>query len=76
MAMSIIDTQKKRGRPATGITPQQGVRLPPDLLQAVEDWRLAQPNPPARAEAIRYILRGWLTDQGILSHRNDAVGED
>jgi hypothetical protein len=74
MLMSIPDNQKVRGRPATGITPMQGVRMPPDLLQAVEDWRLTQEDPPSRAEAIRFILRDWLTGQGLLPHRDDPEG--
>ena len=36
--MSIPDNQKVRGRPATGVTPMQGVRMPADLLAAVEEF--------------------------------------
>lgn len=72
--MSIPDTHKKRGRPATGVTPHQGVRMPADLVDAIDEWRLAQAEPPARAEAIRYILRDWLTGQGLLPHREDPEG--
>lgn len=75
MLMSIPDEQKRRGRPATGVTPQQGVRMPSDLLNAVEEWRLAQPAPqPSRAEAIRFILRDWFVGHGLLSHREDPEG--
>lgn len=65
--MSITDTQKKRGRPATGVTPHQGIRMPPELIAAVESWREKQPDPPSsRAEAIRQILAEHLKAKGYL----------
>lgn len=65
--MSIPDTQKKRGRPATGVTPHQGIRMPADLLAAVEEWRKDQAEPrPTRAEAIRNILAEHLRSNGYL----------
>ncbi|MCK2057244.1 MULTISPECIES: hypothetical protein [unclassified Methylobacterium] len=65
--MSIPDNQKTRGRPATGVTPMQGVRMPSDLLVAVEAWRDDQPEPkPPRAEAIRRILAEHLKAKGYL----------
>jgi hypothetical protein len=67
MWMSIPDTQKKRGRPATGVTPHQGIRMPPELVAAVESWREEQPTPPpSRAEAIRQILTEHLKAKGYL----------
>lgn len=65
--MSIPDNQKVRGRPATGVTPMQGVRMPADLLAAVEEWRDDQVEPkPSRAEAIRQILTEHLKAKGYL----------
>jgi hypothetical protein len=65
--MSIPDTQKKRGRPATGVTPHQGIRMPSELLAAVEAWRDDQPEPkPPRAEAVRRILTEHLKAKGYL----------
>lgn len=65
--MSISDTHKKRGRPATGVTPHQGVRMSDELVAGVEAWREAQPDPkPSRAEAIRRILTEHLKAQGFL----------
>lgn len=65
--MSIPDTQKRRGRPATGVTPHQGIRMPSELLAAIEEWRQDQPDPqPARAEAIRRILSEHLKAKGYL----------
>lgn len=67
MWMSIPDNQKVRGRPATGVTPMQGVRMPADLLAAVEEWRDDQAEPkPSRAEAIRQILTEHLKAKGYL----------
>ena len=67
MTMSIPDTQKKRGRPATGVTPHQGVRMSEGLLAGIEAWRDAQPDPkPSRAEAIRRILTEHLRARGFL----------
>lgn len=65
--MSIPDNQKVRGRPATGVTPMQGVRMPAELLAAVEEWREDQMEPrPSRAEAIRQILTEHLKAKGYL----------
>ncbi|WP_419828942.1 hypothetical protein [Methylobacterium sp.] len=65
--MSIPDNQKVRGRPATGVTPMQGVRMPADLLAAVEEWREDQVEPkPSRAEAIRQLLTEHLKAKGYL----------
>ena len=72
--MSIRDTQKKRGRPATGVTPHQGVRIPADLMTAIVTCQGDHPDIPARAEMIRYILRDWLTGHGYLRHREDPEG--
>jgi len=38
----------------------QGVRIPPQLLERVEEWREAQPDKPSRAEAIRRLLAAAL----------------
>lgn len=65
--MSIPDNQKKRGRPATGVTPHQGVRMSADLLAAVERWRADQVEPkPSRAEAVRRILTIYLNKAGYI----------
>jgi hypothetical protein len=58
MAPAIVDIEKgKRGRPRTDATPIM-VRLQPDALAALDEWREAQPAPiPSRPEAIRALLR-------------------
>ena len=47
---------QKRGRPATGKGLTVGVRLQPDALDALDGWRLLQPDAPGRPEAIRRLL--------------------
>jgi hypothetical protein len=47
-----------RGRPKTGIGPNIGLRLYPELDAALDAWIAKQPEPkPSRPEAIRRILR-------------------
>lgn len=45
---------KKRGRPATGKDPLVGVRLSPEMLEAIED--IALENEIPRSEAIRRLI--------------------
>jgi hypothetical protein len=57
MAKSISQVRKKagRGRPrlyATQIT----LRILPDLLKAIDNWRKHQVDPPIRTEAIRRLV--------------------
>ena len=46
--------KNKGGRPRTGIGPNIGLRLYPELAAAVDAWIAKQPDPkPSRPEAIR-----------------------
>lgn len=56
---AISGTEKRsRGRPKTGIGPNIGLRLYPELDAALDAWIAKQPDPkPSRPEAIRRILR-------------------
>src|SRR3569832_1617034 len=45
----------KRGRPATGRLPFVGVRLPAELIRAVEEWA-DHNDAPSRSEAIRSLV--------------------
>jgi hypothetical protein len=56
MAKSISDNQKKRGRPATGITPMTGVRLSEAILKEISRWASKQDDKPSKAEAIRRLV--------------------
>lgn len=60
-----ITITKKRGRPSTGLNPLIGVRLPPDLIEAIDVAIEAQPEPkPSRPEMIRRALGEWLQTKG------------
>ena len=51
---------KKRGRPATGVNPAVGVRLPRHLLNELDRWRLSQDIFLNRPEAVRQLIREML----------------
>lgn len=57
--------KNKGGRPRVDATPVT-VRIPPELLSALESFRRDQTEIPTRPEAIREIVRDWLTDKGYL----------
>jgi hypothetical protein len=48
--------QKKRGRPATGVTPMMGVRVSEDLRGRIESWAHGRPDKPSLSEAIRRLI--------------------
>jgi hypothetical protein len=56
---AIAGTEKRaRGRPKTGIGPNIGLRLYPELGAALDAWIAQQPDPkPSKPEAIRLLLR-------------------
>lgn len=67
MNKSTINPNKKskRGRPKTN-TEQIGIRMELDLFNSIDRYRANLPDNPQRTEAIRRILREWLTDKGYL----------
>jgi len=68
MKKSISAKQKKRGRPATGITPMIGIRLSPDKRNAVEAWAKIALDKPSLSEAVRRLV-----ELGLASaHRSAA----
>lgn len=58
-----VITQKRRGPAPTGKGVLVGVRLQPDLLDALDR---AATESTGRAEVIREALRRWLHDGGFL----------
>jgi hypothetical protein len=57
MASSISGTQKKRGRPATGVTPPFNIRLSPEIRERIDAWIAKQPDASiTRAEAVRQLV--------------------
>ena len=64
----------KKGRPPVDTEPVT-VRLPRDVLDAVEKYRREQDSIPTRPEAIRQMLNDWLIGHGYLENppaREDA----
>jgi hypothetical protein len=57
---------KKRGRPATGRGQTIGVRCMPDLIDALDTYRLKQQPPINRAAAIRQFVTEALKRRGLL----------
>jgi hypothetical protein len=44
-----------------------------ELRAAIETWIAAQPDPkPTHADAVRFILRHWMKDQGLLTRAADS----
>lgn len=69
---SISVSQKKRGRPATGLTPRVGVRLPDDIRIALEAYAAANSAAEANvSEAIRELLTEALREKGYLLGSGD-----
>jgi hypothetical protein len=53
-------SEKKRGRPATGRGDGVLVRLHPDLMKQLDQWRARDPDLPTRPEAIRRLIQHGL----------------
>lgn len=56
---------KKRGRPVIDSEPIT-LRLPADLMGALDKWREQQQIPPKRADVVRFALVEWLKGKGVL----------
>lgn len=64
---SIVKVKKSKiGRPTVD-TEAVTLRLPREILDAIEEYRRKQNDIPTRQEAIRVMLQGWLKDKGYLS---------
>jgi hypothetical protein len=55
----------ERDRPEVDSEPIT-LRLPRDLMGALDGWRDGQPIPPKRADVVRFALVEWLKRQGVL----------
>ncbi|MGD0420646.1 MAG: ribbon-helix-helix domain-containing protein [Xanthobacteraceae bacterium] len=66
MPKSIRVKPKRRGRPATGKDPFYGVRMPDDLVAAVDKWG-ADNEAPSRSDAIRRLIELGLHSRGRKS---------
>lgn len=63
---SISVTPKKRGRPATGKNPHVSVRMEPELIAAVDEFRAATEAVVSQSEAIRTLVADALKEKGYL----------
>lgn len=63
--------KNKGGRPRVDATPVT-VRMPPELLTALEAFRRDQRLIPTRPEAIREIVGDWLAGKGYLPEQTPA----
>jgi len=61
---------KKVGRPSVGATPIT-VRLPPELLRALDAFVSKSGGEPSRPEATRRILSDWLAERGYLPMKDN-----
>jgi hypothetical protein len=63
MVKSIPVKRKKRGRPATGVDPLVGVRMPPEERKAVEAWIAEQTDELSLSKAIRRLIQVGLASE-------------
>lgn len=65
MTKQDFSVTKKRGRPQGRVKPPTSVlRLPDDLLEKIDAWIAAQPDPkPSRPEAVRTLVEAALPDE-------------
>lgn len=55
----------KTGRPKVD-TEALTVRLPRDMLVALDDFRRLQPDLPSRPEVVRHVLSQWIAEREAL----------
>jgi hypothetical protein len=67
MRRQSVITQKKRGPPATGKGELIGVRIQPNLMQALDRWIADQLPAASRPEAIRRLLEQALAVASVGS---------
>lgn len=63
---SISVIRKKKGRPATGQDPVRSIRLPDEVMEAVDRACEAEEDASTRSEVIRRILTDYLRKAGHL----------
>ena len=59
-----MQSENRRGRPSTGVSPSIGVRIPLEDLTRLDRWRGQQPDLPSRPEAIRRLIEYSLQAAG------------
>lgn len=66
--------KRKPGRPATGMDPLIGFRLPAETIAAIDAWAAAQPDRPTRSEALRRFIEAGMKALGASGARRKARG--
>jgi hypothetical protein len=51
------------------------MRVAPDFLQTVDEWRLAQPDQPSRSEAIRRLVERGMSEEVAKRWLSDGADE-
>lgn len=60
----VIETPRnKGGRPPTGST-EIGIRMSPELLRWLDEWRASRLDHPTRPEAVRQIMNFFRKSMG------------
>jgi hypothetical protein len=71
-----VGTEKKRGRPPGRTqSAELKMRVAPDFLQTVDEWRLAQPDQPSRSEAIRRLVERGMSEEVAKRWLSDGADE-
>jgi len=52
----MLKSKKKRGRPKVGVGTFIGLRLRPEIVQALDEHRRNDPELPTRSQAIRKMI--------------------
>jgi len=58
-----VNEKSKKGRPKLD-TEAVNLRLPREMIEAIDDLRRAETDMPTRPEMIRRCLTQWLDDKG------------
>src|SRR6266700_4038144 len=69
MGKSLSVKRKKRGRPATGVDPLIGVRLPTAMVGALDAWAKRE-KCASRSDAIRRLIESGLAGSQPMSRRS------
>ena len=54
-----METKKKIGRPAVDSEPVM-IRMPAEMVEAIDEYRRLQKDLPSRPEVIRRVMAEWL----------------
>lgn len=58
-----METKKKLGRPVVDSEPVM-IRMPAQMIEAIDEYRRSQKDLPSRPEVIRRVMSEWLSSLG------------